>query len=61
VRVVCDGASSVAGGGVATGYNEPAEVGEATVASDLALAPWVYVYELRTGGYSAASKMVVVE
>jgi hypothetical protein len=51
----------VAGRRVATVYDGPAEAGETTVAADLALAPGVYVYELTTGGFKEARKMVVVE
>ena len=51
----------IAGRLVATAYEGPAEVGETTLTADLALAPGVYVYELKAGEYKAARKMVVVE
>jgi hypothetical protein len=50
----------VAGRMVATAYDGPAEVGETALTADLALAPGVYVYELRAGGFKEARKMVIV-
>jgi hypothetical protein len=50
----------MAGRRVATAYDSTAEVGETTVTADLALAPGVYVYELRAGEYKAARKMVIM-